>query len=141
MDFIIEQLEKDSLSSYKDLIDECFGPSNTLEQYEKYNRNDSYQIIVAKHDREVVGSVTFYKIDLFTFGFQPCLMLFNVAVKETYRKQKVAKQLIENVIEYAKINGYPSISLTCLDDAHAAHRLYESVGFKKTSSIKYNLNL
>jgi len=141
MDFKIEILQKDSLFSYKELIDECFGSSNGLDYYEKYEQNNAYVIFVAIKDNEVVGSITLYKIDLFTFGFQPCLMLFNVAVKEKYRKLKVAKSLMEYVIIYAKENGYKSISLTCLDDAYNAHKFYESAGFKKTSSIKYNLNI
>lgn len=141
MDYKIEQLNKDMLFSYKQLIDKCFGSSNSLEQYEKYEQNDNYVIIVAKKADEIIGSITLYKIDLFTFEFQPCLMLFNVAVKEEYRKQKVAKSLMDHVIKYAKENGYKSISLTCLDDAFNAHKFYESVGFKKIGSIKYNLNV
>ena len=33
--------------------------------------------------------------------------------KEEYRKQGVAKKIFEYIIEYAKINGYKSIHLTC----------------------------
>ena len=80
---IIERLKKEDLKLYKDLIDEAFDGSNSIDSYEKYDENSRvYQIIVAKEDNKIVGSITFYKIDLFTFSFQPCLEIFNVCVSK-----------------------------------------------------------
>lgn len=140
---IIEKLKKKDLVSYKHLIDECFDGSNSIEYYkEKYDENNqNYEILVAKDEDKIVGSVTIVKLQLFTFSFQPALEIFNVAVLKKYRGRKIAKELLNNIISYAKDNGYKSLVLTCLDTAHDAHYLYESVGFKKTSSIKYNLHL
>ncbi len=137
----IEILKKSDIESYKALIDECFDGSNSISEYEKYDTEANYKIIVAKNGNKVVGSVTFYKLDLFTFSFQPALEVFNVAVLKEYRGQKIAKKLFEYVIDYAKKNGYKSINLTCLDTAISAHKLYESIGFVKASSIKYNFYL
>jgi len=136
---IVEILKPQDLASYKSLIDECFGSSNDLTEYRKYNENGAYTIFVIKDGGDIIGSVTQYPIDLFTFSFQPCLMVFNVAVKPTYRGQKIAQKLLQHIIENAKAGGYNSISLTCLDDAYSAHKLYESLGFKKASSVKYDL--
>lgn len=137
----IEILKKSDLKFYKDLIDECFDGSNEISEYEKYNPEADYKIVVAKDGDKIVGSVTFYKLNLFTFSFQPVLEIFNVAVLKDYRRQNIAKDLFDYVINYAKENGYKTINLTCLDTAIAAHKLYESVGFKKASSVKYNLYL
>ena len=137
----IEILKKSDLESYKTLIDECFDGSNNISEYEKYNPEANYKIVVVKDGDKVVGSITFYKIDLFTFSFQPVLEIFNVAVLKEYRGQKIAKKLFEYIIDYANKNGYKSINLTCLDTAIPAHKLYESVGFTRTSSVKYNLDL
>jgi len=65
----------------------------------------------------------------------------NVAVKVAYRNKMIAKKLLKYIIENARSEGYHSISLTCLDNAYAAHRLYESVGFVKANSIKYHMDL
>lgn len=139
---IIETLQKEDLESYKALMDESFGGSNSLEVYQqKYQVDGPYNILVAKEGKRIIGSITFYRIDLFTYSFQPAFEIFNVAVLNEYRGQKIAKQLFTNIIDYAKDHGYKSIFLTCLDTATAAHRLYESVGFKKTSSVKYSLIL
>lgn len=138
---VVEILKKSDIESYKALIDECFGGSNDFSEYEKYNPEAGYQIVVAKDGNKIVGSITFYKIDLFTFSFQPALEIFNVAVLENYRRQKIAQKIFEYIIDYAKKTGYKSIYLTCLDTAIPAHKLYESLGFVKANSFKYNLYL
>jgi ribosomal protein S18 acetylase RimI-like enzyme len=139
---IIETLKKEDLKTYKELMDVCFDGSNELEYYvNNYKEDANYKIFVAKDDNKIVGSITIYKLDLFTFSFQPALEIFNVAVLPKYRGQKIAKKLFEVVIDYAKQNNYKSIHLTCLDTAYNAHKLYESVGFKRASSVKYNFYL
>ncbi|WP_321384315.1 GNAT family N-acetyltransferase [uncultured Enterococcus sp.] len=137
----IEVLKKSDIIQYKALIDNCFGHSNNIDLYNKYEQNTAYTIFVAKDHGEIIGSVTQYAIDLFTFSFQPCLMLFNVAVKQEFRRQNVAQMLLREVISKARKQGYQSISLTCLDNAHAAHHLYESLGFEKNNSVKYSMDL
>lgn len=140
MDIKIEILKRMDLPKYKMLIDTCFDGSESIEEYEKkYNEESQYTILVAKDGEKVVGSITFYKIDLFTFSFQPALEIFNVAVLPEYRGQKIAKMIFEYVIKYAKENGYKSIYLTCLENACAAHKLYESVGFKRMLSTKFSM--
>lgn len=142
MDISIEELKYEDLEQYKNLIDSCFGESNSIEYYKNnYNKNSNYTILVAKDRDKIIGSITFYKIDLFIFSFQPALEIFNVAVLKEYRRKNIAKTLFTYTIEYAKNNGFKSIYLTCLDTAHEAHKLYENIGFKKMSSIKYNLSL
>lgn len=137
----IEQLKTGDLFQYKSLIDECFGHSNPIIDYNKYDPQAPYTIWVIKDKETIIGSITQYPIELFTFSFHPCLMLFNVAVKEEYRKQRIAQALLEEIIQTARVDGYRSINLTCLEDAFPAHYLYESVGFKKTDSRKYSLDL
>ncbi len=142
MNICIETLKKEELEQYKFLIDSCFDNSNSLETYKQsYSEGGQYVILVAKDNGKMVGSITLYQIDLFTFSFQPALEIFNVAVLKEYRRQNIAKTLFNYVIEYATKNSFKSIFLTCLDTAYSAHKLYESVGFKKMSSVKYSLDL
>lgn len=140
MNIKIEQLEYDDLEQYKHLIDSCFENSEDLEYYKRnYNKNYNYIIFIAKDNNKIIGSITLYKVHLFTFSFQPAIEIFNVAVLKEYRRKNIAKTLFEYAIEYAKNNNYKSIYLTCLDTAYEAHRLYENVGLKKMSSIKYSM--
>lgn len=139
---VIEKLKKEDIKLYKNLIDEAFDDSNELDFYDKYDEsNTNYEIIVAKLNNKIIGSITIYKLELFTFSFQPAIEIFNVAVLKEYRGKHVAKKIFEYIIEYAKNNGYKSIHLTCLDTATSAHKLYESVGMKRASSVKYAMYL
>lgn len=133
----IEKLTPADLSAYKALMDECFGNCCV----DGYRESAAYDIVVAKEDGELLGSMTLYKIELFTFGFQPCLELFNVAVTASARGCGIGRALMDYAKEYAKERGFKSISLTCLEEATPAHRLYEAAGFKKAPSRKYALYL
>ncbi len=139
---IVEKLKKKDIEKYKELIDEAFDGSQDISYYEKYDEeNPSYNIIVLKEKEEIVATVTMYKIDLFTFSFQPVIELFNVAVKKSYRRQKLGKILMDYVVDYAKKNGYNTINLTCLESEKGVHDFYENSGFKKADSRKYTLYL
>ncbi|MBQ3391124.1 MAG: GNAT family N-acetyltransferase [Clostridia bacterium] len=133
----LERLKKEDLPSYKALIDEAFDSSNPIEFYERYRENAAYRIYVVKEAGEIIGSVTQVEIPLFTFSFQPCLELFNVAVRRSHQKKGVGSFLLRETIARAKEEGYRSISLTCLESALPAHKLYESAGFHKAASRKY----
>ena len=135
---IIEKLKKEDIASYKELIDNVFDGSNSIEEYNKYDENnDIYEIIVAKKDNRVVGSITMYKINLFTYSFQPALEIFNVAVHTESRGEGISKKIFDYIFDYAKKEGFKQIFLTCLESAHGAHKLYESVGFVRAASVKY----
>ena len=82
-----------------------------------------------------------YKIKLFTFSFQPSIELFNVVVSKEYRRKNLGSMMLEYVIKYAKENGYNSIHFTCLENEKGVHKFYESMGFKKDNSRKYNMSL
>ncbi len=138
---MIEFLKIEDIVLYKSLIDEVFDGSNDITFYENYSNNESYKIFVYKEDNRIIGSITAYNIDLFTFSFQPALELFNVCVVKEYRKKQIAQKLFRHVIEYAKFNNYKTIYLTCLDTAIPAHKLYESMGMKKISSFKYSMSV
>ena len=139
---IIEKLKREDLPKYKALIDDAFDGSQDMSSYLEYDENnDAYEIIVLKEKEEIVGSITMYKLKLFTFSFQPAIELFNVAVKSEYRRHNLGKILIEYVVDYAKENGYKSIHLTCLENEKTVHDFYENCGFKKAESRKYSMYL
>lgn len=139
---IIEKLRIEDIEKYKELIDEAFDGSNAIEEYQKYDyNNNAYEILVLKENQDILASVTIYKIDLFTFSFQPVIELFNVAVRKEYRRKNLGKILIEYVVKYAKENGYNTINLTCLESEKGVHKFYENVGFTKVDSRKYTMYL
>jgi len=140
VDIKIENLKYDDLEQYKALIDNCFGGSQDIEIYRNsYKLDRNYEIIVAKLDGKIIGSITMQKIDLFTFSFQPVIELFNISVNSDYREHKVGSIMMDYVKKYAKEHGYKQIILTCLDDQPVIHKFYEKVGFTKANSRKYSM--
>ena len=138
----IEKLKYSELKEYKRLIDKSFENSSGISKYKKmYNQDKNYEILVAKKDNKIIGSLTILKIDLFTFDFQPMLELFNVCVDSSYRENKVGTKLIKYVVDFAKKERYNSIALTCLENLPYIHSFYENVGFKKADSRKYMMEI
>lgn len=138
----MKQLKSVDLSKYKQLIDACFGSSQSLEMYrETFVDNKNYKIFVAIVEGQMVGAITVLAADLFTFSDRPFLMLFDVCVKNEFRKLGVGLALMEYVKVYGLKNNYKSINMTCLESAIPAHRLYEKAGFVKKDSRKYAINL
>jgi len=138
----IDLLEENDLPAYRQLMLACFGGAASLEAYRRYDKNaGTYRIYVIKEGANIVAAATAYAVELFTFDFQPCLMIFNVAVDKACRKKGYGEQLLRHIIQTGKEAGFRSISLTCLDTAIPALRLYEKMGFQKMDSLKYNLAL
>ena len=80
---VIEKLKKEDFVKYKELIDEAFDANTDINSYNKYNpENESYEIVVIKENEDIIATLTMYKLNLFTFSFQPTIELFNVAVKK-----------------------------------------------------------
>lgn len=136
-DMIIKNLDKKDIASYKTLMDKVFGGSADLSSYEKYE-SGPYEIIVAMEKEKVIGAITLYKIELFTFDHYPALELFNLGVDSDYRGQGIAEKIFDYVLAYAKEKGYRSISVNCGANAHAAHKLYEKMGFSQGGSVRFN---
>ncbi len=139
---IIEKLKYKDIEKYKELIDDSFGSSNNIEVYRKMYKEDSnYNIIVCKDNDKIVGSITYITIDLFTFNNQPFVELFNVCTNIDYRRMGIAEKILKYIKKEVKKLGYKSIYLTCLENACGAHRFYENMGFRKTDSPKFVLDL
>ena len=65
----------------------------------------------------------------------------NVVVDERYRGKGFGKQLMNGLIELAKKKGVGYIELTSGPERQSAHRMYESLGFKKRETNVYRLEL
>lgn len=143
MQITVEKLKKEDLESYKALIDAGLGPSQPLEVFKaRYDPDHpSCHIRVAKKNGEIIGTLTFYQIDLFTFSFQPTLEIYNVVVAKAHRGSAAAQLLFDDMKAFAKAHGYVSVAVTCLADATRAHRFYEKMGFEKLDRERFLLTV
>lgn len=61
------------------------------------------------------------------------LELKRLSVRENYRGLGIAKALCRTVSDFARLNGYRAVVLRTSVVQHEARKLYERVGYKKTS--------
>jgi ribosomal protein S18 acetylase RimI-like enzyme len=57
-------------------------------------------------------------------------VISNVAVLPAYRRQGIARALMDASLEHARVRGASRVSLQVRHDNTGAHRLYESLGFR-----------
>lgn len=130
----IDFLEHEDLKGLKNLYELGFGSSksdfdNMLRTFEKIKDDKKYNILCAKINKKIVGSVmgvACYEL----FGeCLPFMVVENVVVLEEYRKQGIAKQLIIRLEECAKNLKCSMIVFVSSKHRIGAHKLYESLGF------------
>ncbi len=118
-----------------------------LENPEKEIIDKGGQILFAKYDNKIVGTVALSKINDNEFE------LLKMAVSPEYQGRKIGKKLLDKAVVYAQQKGCNKITLYTNTKLESAVNLYQSKGFKtitpiasqlknlKRSSIKMELTL
>jgi GNAT superfamily N-acetyltransferase len=94
---------------------------------------DEVVVFVAERDGAVIGYVY--------AGLEPqswkelreaCGFIHDVVVDEGGRRTGVATALIDAAVEWLRERGAPRVMLWSADGNHAAHQLFERLGFRRT---------
>lgn len=85
--------------------------------------------IVAEHGGKAVGYCGYYQV--LTDAY-----ITNIAVCPNFRKQHIAKSLLEKIIVHAAHNGAAQITLEVNEHNDAAIAFYEKMGFEKSGRRK-----
>lgn len=143
MEIKLDYLKHSDLKSYKTLLDEVFKESQPLEHYQTHYKEDhpSMKVVVAKKGDELVGTLTFVLIDTFTSPLDPKIEFSNFATSPSVRGTNTATLLMDFVVEFTKAQGYHTIGVNCLATAKRAHGFYEKMGFKKSDSVRFQLEV
>ncbi len=94
-----------------------------------YFLNGDHTTVLAIDDGEVIGcaTISYYTImPTFSHPTGKRSHLMNVYTRPQYRRQGIARKMVEMLIEDARINGATEISL---DATTMGRPLYESLGF------------
>lgn len=86
---------------------------------------------------EVIGGAGLWLIDWLPSpdGFAGRLpYVCNVYIEVDYRRQGLARKLMECILEYCRESGYPRVRLHASD---AGRPLYEKLGFAQTSEMAF----
>lgn len=120
--------EEDS-KGLAELDKECFSVPWSENAFLKEVNNEMAQYVIAKDKNEVIGYAGFWKV--LDEG-----QITNIAVKESYRGQGIAKEMIKKLIKKAEEKKIEKLSLEVRESNLAAIRLYLSKGFKKVGERK-----
>jgi len=89
-------------------------------------------ILLARDETEAVGCVALRRIS------EDICEMKRLYVKPTFREKGVGRKLSESVIGEARARGYRIMKLDTLPSMREALRLYESLGFRKTTPYRFN---
>jgi putative acetyltransferase len=89
-------------------------------------------IILAREAEEVLGCIALKPI-----GEGICEMK-RLYVRPVARGKAIGKQLVEELIDFAKKSGYKTMKLDTISALKDAIKLYQSKGFVKTEPYVYN---
>lgn len=132
--FYIKKLSSNDLLLAQDLIKEWSldegikNPKLPQKAYlNKLLTKDDFHIYVAIQDQKVVGGLTAYELPMFDTEINE-IFLYEIGVSENYRRQGIAKALIQQLVEYCQQNNIEVIFLGTELENDAAKQLYLSTG-------------
>ena len=97
---------------------------------ERISNNESIIFLALTENNNSAGFVQLYE----TFGslhLGKIIILYDLYVKEGFRKHGIGKKLMEKSEKYAKSIGAKSIDLSTAIDNYIGQSLYESLGYLK----------
>ena len=95
---------------------------------DRINNKESKIFFAINDTNEAIGFVQLYE----TFGslhLGKIIILYDLYVKEEFRKHGIGKKLMEKSEEYAKSIGAKGIELSTAKDNLSAQSLYEKIGY------------
>lgn len=120
-----------TLRAYLDHV----GPGSYREKLrDAADRAKRAELLVAADDDEVLGTITIarYGEDYNNLGGPGEMEFRMLAVEPGALRRGVGKTLVQAVIDRARVEGYERVVLSTQDSMTAAHRLYDSLGFRRT---------
>ena len=98
------------------------------------------RLFVLRVDDQVAG-MAYALITVSTAEGCPVLLLEDVIVKAKYRGQKLGRRLVEHVLDWARDNGMPRVTLLADKENSPALAFYERVGFCRSNMQVLRQNL
>lgn len=98
------------------------------------------RLFVLRGDDQVVGMANAL-ITISTAEGCPVLLLEDVIVKAKFRGLKLGRRLVEHVLDWARDNGMPRVTLLADKDNSPALAFYERLGFERSAMSVLRKNL
>jgi GNAT superfamily N-acetyltransferase len=139
----IREARKEDLARLVELMENLTITTSTVEadgasslaDYEKVfeliERDPNHHLIVAEVDGRIVGSADLMIVPNLSHRGTPWAVMENVIVDESMRRKGIASAIVEYLVNLARESGCYKIGLSSSKKRPAAHRMYESLGFKQ----------
>ena len=124
---MIEKLNKKDIKLYIDFLNQVFGYEPSLENIEKYLKDNI--VLVIKKDDKVAASVSI-KEEYDYVKNQKYYYINYLGVLKEYRREGFASKLFDEIDKMAKDNNIMYLLLTSGNQRRAAHFFYKSRNFK-----------
>ena len=145
----IYKLSTSKIKDFRQLI-ELFGESfdqkdvydnNSLsdEFLKSFLQNKNHIIYVANLENTIAGGLVAYVLEKFEKNRKE-IYIYDLAVKEEYRRRKIATNLINELRHYSKSIGAYVIFVQADYEDDPAIKLYESLG-KKEEVLHFDIDL
>lgn len=122
-DILIRDASIDDAKDISYIEEECFSLPWSDKSLSESMALDNYIFLLAAVDNEIAGYIGLY-IAMDEGD------ITNIAVKEKFRKQGIAKKILEAMIERCKQRKIININLEVRESNFAAIKLYEKFGFE-----------
>ena len=137
---IAKLVDNDLVEAFQRLIPQLSksNPGPTKEQLESIVASDSSQILLAKADGVIIGSLTLVIFHIPT-GLRAWVE--DVVVDADARGKGVGEALNKFALAEAKRQGATTVDLTSRPSREAANRLYQRLGFVQRDTNVYRFEL
>ena len=98
------------------------------DSFNKVIRNPQNTIFIAEDERQIIGFATMSVRDVIRF-LRPIAELDEIFIKETHRRQGIAKELMEEVEKKARDIPCSRIFIGSFYERKEGHKLYEALGY------------
>lgn len=122
-------ITKSDANELSRLDEKCFSSPWSESSFLREASNPLAQYVIAKTDEKIIGYAGFWQV--VDEG-----QITNIAVLEEYRRQKIAQQMLERLIQKAKEKQISVLSLEVRESNLPAINLYEKFDFKKVGIRK-----
>ena len=137
---IATRVDNDLVEAFQRLIPQLSksNPAPTKEQLESIVASDSSQILLAKADGVIVGSLT---LVIFHIPTGVRAWIEDVVVDGSARGAGVGEALNTFAIDESRRRGATTVDLTSRPSREAANRLYQRLGFAQRDTNVYRFTL
>ncbi len=140
MEYIVRKAEEKDAAEISELISQLIDLNNNetdsedegflSRQIRLLNSDPDYYIIVADMKGQVIGMALGILCHNIYKRLSPFMVVENVVVASSYRKQGIGRKLMRHLEDWAIRNKCGYISLVSQNKRKGAHKFYEALGYE-----------